>query len=305
MTRLQSGCGNGRDSFFFAQQGLHVVGVDASQVAIRNNQEQADTSSFEAPCVFVLAQLGPGASWEQLTVQRTVKPTAIYCRFVLHAVTQAEAKAILDFCAAFLKPQEKLYLEFRTTRDPMLQRGEKVGEHEHMTDHAGGSSNPNRSGIKWRSGVGKNCISSNPMVCRPIKTTTPCWPVDLRENRCPMMSFFKHMAGLLSFVQTPRAQRRVVFYSEGPTYWVHLQGLVQALLASGEVPVCYVSSNPADPGLALQHANTKLLIDQLGAQLVFENLQADVLVMTMPDLDQYQVKRSNTSCIMYMCNIPW
>ena len=132
---LEIGCGNGRDSYFFAQQGLHVVGVDASQVAIRNNQEQADTSTIEAPCVFVHAQLGPGASWEQLTVQRTVKPTAIYCRFVLHAVTQAEAKAILDFCAAFLKPQEKLYLEFRTTRDPMFQRGEKVGEHERMTDH--------------------------------------------------------------------------------------------------------------------------------------------------------------------------
>ncbi len=109
-----------------------------------------------------------------------------------------------------------------------------------------------------------------------------------------MMSFFKHMAGLLSFVQTPRAQRRVVFYSEGPTYWVHLQGLVQALLASGEVPVCYVSSNPADPGLALQHANYKtFLIDQGWVRnWFFENLQADVLVMTMPDLDQYQVKRS-------------
>ena len=55
-----------------------------------------------------------------------------------------------------------------------------------------------------------------------------------------MISFFKHVGGLLSFVQTLRPQRRVVFYSEGKTYWVHLQGLVQRLLDMDDVPVGYV-----------------------------------------------------------------
>ncbi len=31
---MDLGCGNGRDSIFFSESGIHVVGIDASNVAI-------------------------------------------------------------------------------------------------------------------------------------------------------------------------------------------------------------------------------------------------------------------------------
>ena len=43
---LELGCGNGRDSLFFLQNGLRVTGVDASDNAIR--QLQKDTIGCNA-----------------------------------------------------------------------------------------------------------------------------------------------------------------------------------------------------------------------------------------------------------------
>ncbi|MDG1207150.1 MAG: CDP-glycerol glycerophosphotransferase family protein [Pseudomonadales bacterium] len=109
-----------------------------------------------------------------------------------------------------------------------------------------------------------------------------------------MFSFFRHIKNLIDFTQLDRSQKRIVFYSEGKNYWVHLEGMVRAVLENSDIPVCYVSSSVADPGLALSHPNYHVFeIDESFVRnWLFENMQADVLVMSMPDLQQYQVKRS-------------
>ncbi len=109
-----------------------------------------------------------------------------------------------------------------------------------------------------------------------------------------MFRFFKYLKNVIAFNQLPRKTRTVVFYSEGKNYWVHLQGLVNELLNTHKVPVCYVSSNDNDPGLAMQHPNFhSFLIDEGWIRnWWFENLEADMLVLSMPDIHQYQVKRS-------------
>ena len=66
------------------------------------------------------------------------------------------------------------------------------------------------------------------------------------------------------------------------------------LLALSDVPVCYLSSDEDDPGLLLAHPNyRKFVIDEGHVRdWLFSNIETDVFVMTMPDLHQYQVKRS-------------
>ena len=108
------------------------------------------------------------------------------------------------------------------------------------------------------------------------------------------MRLFAHLRSLIRFSSLPPEHRRLTFYSEGANYWVHLERLVTALLEYEDLTVNYVSSDPLDPGLQVQHPNFRAFeIDEGSVRnWFFENLQTEVMVMTMPDLHQYQVKRS-------------
>ncbi len=108
------------------------------------------------------------------------------------------------------------------------------------------------------------------------------------------MGFINHIRDVMRFVQLPKEQRRLVFYSEGKNYWPHLEGLVRELLKTSDLPICYISSGEDDPGLSLTHPNYQTFkIDEgFVRNWLFENIETDVMVMTMPDLHQYQVKRS-------------
>lgn len=109
-----------------------------------------------------------------------------------------------------------------------------------------------------------------------------------------MLSSIKHIANLINIVGLEREDRSLVFYSEGKNYWVHLKGLVQAILAESDQAICYLTSSSEDPGLSLKHQNFKAfnIGEHYSRDWLFANIEADVLVMTTPDLHQYQVKRS-------------
>ena len=108
------------------------------------------------------------------------------------------------------------------------------------------------------------------------------------------MSFILHIQAVMRFMRLPKEQRRLTFYSEGKNYWPHLEGLVREVLATSDIPVCYISSGEGDPGLILEHPNylTFKIDEGFVRNWLFENIETDVMVMTMPDLHQYQVKKS-------------
>lgn len=109
-----------------------------------------------------------------------------------------------------------------------------------------------------------------------------------------MFKFFKHLKSVITFNQLDQSKRKIVFYSEGKNYWVHLQGMIKYLLADYDISICYVSSGHDDPGLKLVHENYQSFIIDDGwvRNWFFENIETDIMVMTMPDIGQYQVKRS-------------
>jgi len=106
--------------------------------------------------------------------------------------------------------------------------------------------------------------------------------------------FFNHLKALFRFLQVPRGSRQIVFYSEGKNYWVHLEGIIRETLKLSNSSVCYISSGKDDPGLSFEHEKLLTFKTDEGVfrNWIFENLDADVMVMTMPDLNQFQVKRS-------------
>ena len=108
------------------------------------------------------------------------------------------------------------------------------------------------------------------------------------------MTFFRHLMDVTSMMGLPRSERKIIFYSEGKSYWVHLEGILKEFLRQSNIPVCYVTSGKDDPGLHYKHPNLRSYkIDEGGCRnWFFKNIDTDLMVMTMPDIETYQVKRS-------------
>ncbi len=104
----------------------------------------------------------------------------------------------------------------------------------------------------------------------------------------------KAISGVVEFNYLPKQRRQITFYSEGKNYWPHLKGLLKTTLNRTEKFICYVSSELDDPGIKVKHPKLKTFF--IGKSLVrnyfFQNIETDVMVTTMPDLHQYQLKRS-------------
>lgn len=108
------------------------------------------------------------------------------------------------------------------------------------------------------------------------------------------MKIIRHLINVIRLSNLPKEERRLVFYSEGKNYWPHLDGLIREVLNKSGNKIVYISSNSNDPGLKFQHPNYKAFeIDEGPVRdWLFQNIDTDIMVMTMPDLGQYQVKRS-------------
>lgn len=100
--------------------------------------------------------------------------------------------------------------------------------------------------------------------------------------------------GLRAFRAVPRAERQLVFYSEGPGYWTYFEPVFRALQAEHGQSVLYVTSAEQDPVYREPPAGLRAFHVGLGVvrTTFFATLDADVLVMTMPDLQTMHIKRS-------------
>lgn len=109
-----------------------------------------------------------------------------------------------------------------------------------------------------------------------------------------MLKFLSYIKNVIAFTRLPKSHRRLTFYSEGQNYWPHMEGLVREVLKTSDIHVTYVSSNNNDPGLHLKHHNFSAFEIDEGyvRNWFFENIDTDVMVMSMPDINCYQVKCS-------------
>ncbi|WP_339058054.1 CDP-glycerol glycerophosphotransferase family protein [Candidatus Regiella endosymbiont of Tuberolachnus salignus] len=104
----------------------------------------------------------------------------------------------------------------------------------------------------------------------------------------------KAISGAIGFNNLPKDQRQITFYSEGKSYWLHLENLLVATLERTDKSVCYLSSSLDDPGLMIKHPQLKTFFIGMGfvRDYVFQTIETPIMVMTMPDLNNFQVKRS-------------
>jgi len=106
-------------------------------------------------------------------------------------------------------------------------------------------------------------------------------------------SLFGTWTSLAAFNRLPSADRTLVFYAESTSDWPHLGPIVEELAAAGR-KLCYVTSQVDDPVLTLGNPNVLAFHVGSGAARTafFKAVEAKVVVMTLPDLETYHLKRS-------------
>lgn len=125
---LELGCGNGRDSFFLAPFCDALTSIDASEKAIESNITLAAGRDGVQPTFKTLKI----ESLQSLEAYRDVRQ--VYARFFIHAIPSDIEKIVLDFFGA-LKKESLLFLEYRTTKDPLFQQSTSIGENEGIHGH--------------------------------------------------------------------------------------------------------------------------------------------------------------------------
>ena len=97
-------------------------------------------------------------------------------------------------------------------------------------------------------------------------------------------------------------ERLIVFYSEDISSFVHFEQIIHELTEKMGCRICYVTSAKDDPILTSQNKRIKAFYIGLGAirTKFFMELKAEVLVMTMPNLETYFIKRSKVYPVHYV-----
>ena len=91
------------------------------------------------------------------------------------------------------------------------------------------------------------------------------------------------------------ANKHLVFYAEGGGYYKYFQSVVEWLLANSNVTIHYVTNDPKDGVFGLAENNPHVRAYYIGPMKIIPlmmKMDADMVVMTTPDLNTYQLKRS-------------
>ena len=114
--------------------------------------------------------------------------------------------------------------------------------------------------------------------------------------------FVNERKELEKFNELDLDERSIVFYSEDISSFVHFEQIIYELTEKMGRKICYVTSAKDDPMLTSQNKRIKAFYIGLGAirTKFFMELKADILVMTMPNLETYFTKRSKVYPVHYV-----
>jgi tellurite methyltransferase len=133
MSLVDIGCGNGRDTFYFAHHlSLNVTGVDSCSKVIDFNKAKAkanETNNVD----FIQMNVNNAESLTQFK-----QYDFIYARFFLHSITQEDQSVFMRFLGEQLKASSFVFLEFRTDKDPMKKKSILLSTNEGISQDAEG-----------------------------------------------------------------------------------------------------------------------------------------------------------------------
>ena len=109
-----------------------------------------------------------------------------------------------------------------------------------------------------------------------------------RENAALAKKYYREF-----FSPENRGNMKLMFYSEGSGFYKYFRALIEALLRATDLTIHYVTSDPED---AIFQRNEPRIhpyyVDEPRLISLMMKLEADIVVMTTPDLEKYHIKRS-------------
>ena len=114
--------------------------------------------------------------------------------------------------------------------------------------------------------------------------------------------FGKGWEELEKFNKLDLDERSIVFYSEDISSFVHFDQIIRELTEEMEYQICYVTSAEDDPILNTQNKKIKAFYigDSIARTKFFLDLKAKILIMTMPDLETFNIKKSKVYPVHYI-----
>ena len=118
----------------------------------------------------------------------------------------------------------------------------------------------------------------------------------------PKISFGDEWNNLKKFENLSDFERSIVFYAENKASMNHFRTLIFELTERMNFQICYITSVKNDPIFSSKNKNILSFYIGEGASRTkfFLTLRAKILVMDMPDLDTYHIKRSKAYPVHYI-----
>ena len=107
------------------------------------------------------------------------------------------------------------------------------------------------------------------------------------ENRKREKADYKRFFSVLN--------KHIVFYSEASGFYKYFKNVIDYLLANSNVTIHYVTNDPNDQIFEIAKEQPRIRPYYIGLKRIitlFMKMDADVVVMTTPDLEKYYLKRS-------------
>lgn len=126
---IELGCGNGRDSVFFSQNGIKVIAVDQvdDEIDFLNENYKNENVCFACDDFTNLIE----SSNDMIN---NTKFDYIYSRFTFHSITLEQEDNTLSWICENLD-DGLFFLEARSLNDPMFKKGEALSDTENFTTH--------------------------------------------------------------------------------------------------------------------------------------------------------------------------
>lgn len=121
---IELGCGNGRDSLFFAKNGINVTGIDASETAIDELRNMVELDN----CIFICDDFVNAEAIYQIQYDYC------YSRFTLHAINEQQEEQILLKAFGMIKENGFLFIEARSVHDGKYGIGQEVEKNAYICD---------------------------------------------------------------------------------------------------------------------------------------------------------------------------
>ncbi|WP_096029354.1 class I SAM-dependent methyltransferase [Campylobacter lanienae] len=119
---IEFGCGNGRDSLYFAKNNLSVTAIDSSHIAINALKKQnSDIRWINADFT--------------ISLDIRDKFDICYSRFTLHAIDDTGQNGLIENIKSLLKPNGLFVIEARSINDGKFGLGQKVGKNAFIFDN--------------------------------------------------------------------------------------------------------------------------------------------------------------------------